>query len=154
MDEETVCSVESQSEVVRAAISFEAQKYGLRQSREAVILSLRLHPNDVPAEIFATPVNGRYFVSIVEIGDDERPVVPESRLIGQRFVQSAGMLCREIEFQKWVAKRTGWTVNERNAAEYVRVKCGIISRADLARNRLAQAVFKAIRAAFEAGTWV
>lgn len=144
-----------------AVVSCEAVKYAARQNRDGVVISLLIHPNDVPRELFSAPIGSRYFVALVEIGDDEQPVMPEARAAGKRIAMSAGMLCRSPQFQEWVSARTGQSFNpsdakgmEHMAAEYIRTRCGISSRAQLAENRQAQAIFKSIREAFERGQWL
>lgn len=57
--------------VKQAAI--EAKKYGLRQSKEGVILSFVLHPDDVTNAILLAPVGQRGMLAFVPIGDDEQP---------------------------------------------------------------------------------
>ncbi len=56
--------------VQNAAI--EAKKYGLRQSKEGVILSFVLHPDDVTNAVLLAPVGQRGMLVFVPINDDEQ----------------------------------------------------------------------------------
>lgn len=56
--------------------AIEAKKYGLRQSRDGVILSFVLHPDDVTNAILLAPVGQRGMLAFVPIGDDEKPEQP------------------------------------------------------------------------------
>lgn len=47
-----------------SAISFEALKYALRQGKDGVILSLVVHPNDLPAEILSAPIGQQWIVAL------------------------------------------------------------------------------------------
>ena len=55
------------------ALSFEAKRYAFRQSKDGIIVSFVVHPNDLTPELASAPLGTRYVVALAEIGDDEQP---------------------------------------------------------------------------------
>jgi hypothetical protein len=78
----------------------------------------------------------RLAIVIVEIGDDEQPV-EQPPAVGRKhnpLTKSAGILCAELKFQRFVAMMTNNDAaedGEEQAAEFVREWCGVTSRAQL-----------------------
>lgn len=67
--------------------------------------------------------------------------------------QQAGIMCNDPEFQRFVGSRTlhsGLAVNASACAEFIRLHCGVNSRADLATNPAAATRFDALRTDFDA----
>jgi hypothetical protein len=120
------------------ALQFEARKIALKQDRTGFILSLSLHPDEIPEELIRDFVGARYACALVRIQDDESPTPYKNR------VQRAGMICKDPKFQTFMM-----VTNEMAAAEELCKRCGIESRTELHGNRLAQAAFDEIIEAFE-----
>lgn len=120
------------------ALQFEARKIALKQDRTGFVLSLSLHPDEIPEELIRDFVGARYACAIVRIQDDESPTQYNNR------VQRAGMICKDPKFQTYLM-----VTNEMAAAKELCKRCGIESRTELHGNRLAQAVFDEIIEAFE-----
>jgi hypothetical protein len=118
------------------ALSFEARKVALKQDRTGFILTLAMHPDEVPEEILRDFVGARYAVAIQRIADDESAVPYNNR------VKTAGMICRDLDFQQFLVA-SNWTNEEGEdaAAEAVCAFCKIESRSELNGNRDAQAKF-------------
>jgi len=112
------------------ALQFEARKVALKQDRTGFILTLALHPDEVPEEILRDFVGARYACAVVRIQDDESPTPYNNR------VAKAGMLCREENFQLFLGVNTEDTA----AAKMCKI-CGIQSRSELNGNANAQAIF-------------
>ena len=112
------------------ALQFEARKVALKQDRSGFVLTLSIHPDEIPEELLRDFVGARYGVAMVRIQDDESPTPYNNR------VQKAGMLCREMAFQQFL-KVTG----EARAAEKLCEICGIASRSELNGNTEAQVAF-------------
>jgi hypothetical protein len=121
------------------ALQFEARKVALKQDRTGYVLTLSLHPDEIPEELLRDFVGARYACALVRIQDDESPTMYNNR------VQKAGMLCREENFQEFIAQRlVGHSVDEHQAADALCKQCGIASRSELNGNTRAQEVFDAI----------
>lgn len=126
------------------ALQFEARKVALKQDRTGYVLTLALHPDEIPEELLRDFVGTRYACAVVRIQDDESPTPYNNR------VQKAGMLCRDENFQEFIASRlTGHSVNEDQAATALCKQCGIESRSELNGNAKAQEMFDAIVLDFE-----
>lgn len=126
------------------ALQFEARKIALKQDRTGYVLTLSIHPDEVPEEILRDFVGARYACALVRIQDDETPTQYVNR------VQKAGMLCRNPAFQEFIAERlVGHSVNEDQAAAALCKQCGITSRSELNGNAQAQETFDAIVLDFE-----
>lgn len=112
-----------------SALCVEAKKHALRQQQDGCwIMTLRVHQNDMPAEIMKAPMGTRYQLALVEIGDDEQPLPPHPAAAAPRPApsspqplpvgenkqkrsfedmpapQQAGMLCGDKAFQKFLCE--------------------------------------------------
>jgi hypothetical protein len=112
------------------ALQFEARKVALKQDRTGFILTLSLHPDEVPEEILRDFVGARYACAVVRIQDDESPTPYDNR------VAKAGILCRDPDFQEFLM-----CDNETDAAHMLCKRCGIASRTELHGNPEAKAKF-------------
>ena len=120
------------------ALQFEARKVALKQDRTGFILTLSLHPDEVPEEILRDFVGARYACALVRIQDDESPTQYSNR------VAKAGMLCRDPDFQEFML-----CDNETDAAHILCKRCGIDSRTELHGNETAKVKFDALVNAYE-----
>jgi hypothetical protein len=135
-----------------AAINCEVRKIAYRQTKDGVVVSFVLHPNDVPPSLANAQLGTRYMLALVEIGDDEQPKggagnaqmnneTPrqETKTGGARSwdsmtaAQQAGILCADKAFQRFLTERND-SVNEYTEAEavnYIYENCGVASRREL-----------------------
>lgn len=126
------------------ALQFEARKVAMKQDRTGFVLTLSIHPDELPEELMRDFVGARYACALVRIQDDESPTPYVNR------VQKAGMLCRNPAFQEFIAERlVGRSVDEDQAAAVLCKQCGITSRSELNGNPKAQEMFDAIVLDFE-----
>jgi hypothetical protein len=111
------------------ALQFEAVKVSLKQDRTGFILTLSIHPDEIPEDLMRDFVGARYGVAMVRINDDESPV--------DYLVKKAGMLCRTRDFQVWL-QDTGHIekLSEQAAARAVCDICDVSSRSELSGNTL------------------
>lgn len=112
------------------ALQFEARKVALKQDRTGYVLTLSLHPDEIPEELLRDFVGARYACALVRIQDDESPTPYENR------VQKAAILCKTIEFMDFIGALT-----EDMAARKLCQACGITSRSELNGNVEAQKKF-------------
>jgi hypothetical protein len=132
------------------AVTFEGAKLYLKQDGRGFVLSILVHPNEVPMDLMMAPINTRYTVAMVEMADDGSVVEPKLKSEGEKLVASAGMLCKNERFINWLHKNGKIDVkDETKAEEFVRSYCGIKSRADLNTNYEARERFKKLRELFK-----
>lgn len=126
------------------ALSCEAKLYAMRKSRDGMVVSFVIHPNDIPDGLVLAEIGTRFQSAFVEIGDDEKPKAAaqqpepdpeaparESKSWHEmRPAQQAGILCADKAFQNFLG-----VISEELAVLKVREMCGVKSRKDIAANR-------------------
>ena len=143
----------------RATINFEGVKIAMRQDKNGYILTLSVHPDEVPESLLRDWVGSRYQVAMVHIGDDEMPIVPKNKTEGERYVAKAGLLCKEREFQLFIANRNNvpTTMIENfdhdHCAECLRRELNIESRSQLMDNKEARQKLDMIILDFGRSEW-
>lgn len=120
------------------ALQFEARKIALKQDRTGYVLTLCLHPDEIPEELLRDFVGARYACALVRIQDDESPTPYTNR------VQKAALLCKQKNFQDFMN-----AITEDMAARNLCKRCGIQSRSELNGNADAQEKFDAVVLDFE-----
>ena len=134
------------SDVTDSAISFEAVKTSINQNKDGVILRLAIHPQECPPELLAAWVGARFYVAMVEIGDDEQPKINEEAIRRQRLVQSAGMLGSDPLFAEFMMATGAISeATEAAVAQAMREILGVASRAELRTNDEAAKRFVILR---------
>jgi hypothetical protein len=143
-----------------AAIHCEMVKYAYRQTKDGVVVSFVLHPNDIPAALSTSHIGARYMVALVEIDDNEQPkpkpekekpetppvsipatlpVDTDKPLSGAKRpwedfqpAQQAGMRSHDVRFEHFLEEEypTRWRELQ-DTAECIRSICGVHSRAEL-----------------------
>jgi len=112
------------------ALQFEARKVALKQDRTGFILTLSIHPDEIPVELMRDFVGARYGCALVRIQDDESPTPYNNR------VQQAAILCKRENFWEFLS-----VTNEDEAVESLCGYLGIQSRSELNGNKMAQERF-------------
>lgn len=121
------------------ALQFEARKVALKQDRTGYVLTLCIHPDEIPYELLKDFVGARYGCALVRIADDESAVQYTNR------VQTAGMLCKREEFWEFLG-----AVDEHTAAQILCSHLSIESRSELNGNKRAQERFDELIKRYEA----
>jgi hypothetical protein len=118
------------------ALQFECRKVALKQDRTGYVLTVVIHPDEIPEELLRDFVGSRYGVAMVRIADDESAVPYQNR------VMQAGMLCRTREFQYWLKEnKLLERISEDEAINALYKLCVITSRTELNGNADAQQKF-------------
>lgn len=119
------------------SLNFESQKIALKQDSTGYVLTLRVHPDELPEEILRDFVGARYMVAMVRINDDETVITYKNK------VKQAGMLCKNRVFWDFLQANqyVGQEVNEDISTKALYEICGIDSRTQLNGNRNAQMCF-------------
>lgn len=118
------------------ALQFEAVKVSLKQDRTGFVLTLNIHPDEIPEELMRDFVGARYGVAMARITDDESATNYNNR------VKRAGLLCRSRDFHYWL-KSCGLieVMDEDEAIAALYQICGIQSRTELNGNQEAKEKF-------------
>ena len=126
---------------------FEAIKIALKQDKEGMVLTLRIHPDELCESVIRDFVGARYQVVMVRLGDDEKPL---NRDNFSEVVKLAGMLPRNPEFQRWLLGEGHiFYADEDEATSWLKAQCDIESRRELATNPVAAAKLRQINMEFQ-----
>lgn len=129
-----------------SALQFEAVKVALKQDATGFVLTLKIHPDELPEEVIRDFVGARYALAMVRINEDETPRQYENR------VKKAGILCRDVRFRKWIESVEGQSCeDEADAVAWLHHTCQIKSRTELNGNKAAQKAFDQIVEKYERG---
>jgi hypothetical protein len=120
------------------ALQFEARKVALKQDRTGFMLTVAIHPDELPEELFRDFVGARYAFAVVRIQDDESPTEYDNR------VKKAGMLCKAKAFQHFLDVE-----GEKAAVAELCKRCNIESRTELHGNVMAKNIFDRLISAYE-----
>jgi hypothetical protein len=121
------------------ALQFEVRKVALKQDRTGFILTLCIHPDEIPEELLRDFVGARYGCALVRIQDDESPTEYNNR------VQQAAILCKRENFWHFIG-----ATGEGEAAAVLCDMLEIESRAELNGNKRAQELFDDLVKRYEA----
>jgi hypothetical protein len=127
---------------------FEGKKVALKQTKDGHVLTLSIHPDEIPEEILRDFVGARYMVVMVRLADTEVPFNREE-FTGAKLVKAAGMICRDQTFWDFLSEQGYiFAKNEMEATEWLYDYLNVPSRAELKTNREAQALFEKLKEEF------
>ena len=131
-------------------LNFEAMKIAMKQDKEGYVLTLRVHPDEVPNELFRDFVGSRYQVVMVRLSETDQPMNREAE-VGKEIVRLAGYLCRNADFAKWL-EHLGEILDtkEDEVVEWMRNTLEVRSRAELSTNPVAAQRLRDINQEFQA----
>jgi hypothetical protein len=120
-------------------LQFEGVKIALKQDKNGYVLTLGMHPDDVPEDLLRDFIGARYQVVMVRINLVEEPLDRQEEFESERSIRLAGMLCRNPQFWAYLnGQALILEENEEEAAEYLRHYLQIQSRSDLKTNAQAR----------------
>ena len=137
------------TEVRDAAVHFEAVKTSMSQSKQGTVLRLALHPNEVPPSLHTDWVGSRYMVAMVKLDVEDQPEMSDQQRETNRLIASAGMLCRNLDFAKFLFDAdtllgvpNDEAEREKRVAGALREALGVESRSEMRTNSVARERFK------------
>lgn len=128
-------------------LQYESVKIAMKQDKEGYVLTLRVHPDEVPEALLRDFCGARYQVVMVRLGDDEKPVQRENF---SDVVRLAGMLCRDKLFAKYLVEN-GFIFDdsEDDVIDWMKHELGISSRSELKTNKTAADNLKGFNMEFQ-----
>ena len=112
-------------------LQFEAVKVALKQDKTGIILTLNVHPDDLPIELVKDFVGSRYQVVMVRLADDNRPMNRDMEY-GRDPVRTAGILCRDKDFASYLFEHNHIFENTEAAViDWLKQELDIQSRTEL-----------------------
>lgn len=126
-------------------LNFEAIKVALKQDKTGYVLTLCVHPDDIPNELLRDFVGSHYQVVMVRLNDDNQPMNRDGEFEGDRAIRLAGVLCREKEFWEYLNDEGQiFEADEESATEWLRDYLGVQSRSELKTNQEARLRLKKV----------
>jgi hypothetical protein len=126
-------------------LNFEAVKVALKQDKTGYVLTLCVHPDDIPNELLRDFVGSHYQVVMVRLNDENQPLNRDGEFEGDRAIRLAGVLCREKEFWEYLNYEGQiFEANEESATEWLRDYLGVNSRSELKTNQEARLRLKKV----------
>jgi len=106
----------------------------MKQDRTGYVLTLSVHPDEVPDEILRDFVGARYQVVMVRLNGNDQPMIREQEYAPDP-VKIAGILCRDVDFHRFLVEIGNIAeANEKSTIDWMRNELGIASRTELKTN--------------------
>ena len=127
------------------ALGFECVKVALKQDKTGYVLTLAIHPDEIPEELMRDFVGARYMCALSRLNDDET----EKQYTN--LVKEAAMLCKDSRFHDWLYHESVITRQdhpdtfEKLATQWLYEICEISSRTELNGNADARERFTEMR---------
>ena len=132
-------------------LQFEGVKVAMKQDKTGYVLTLSVHPDEVPERLLRDFVGARYQVVMVRLDGEEKPMVRDLEHSGDQ-VRLAGMLCRDTAFQQFLLDAQQISeANETQVIEWMKAELDIISRTEIREKPSAARRLKSIYQEFQAG---
>ena len=129
---------------------FAAVKVSMKQDNSGYVLTLRIHPDEVPEEILRDFVGARYMAVLVRLNEEERPMNREAEL-AKDMVRISGMLCRDPQFWEFLSEAGGVIEkSEKEATEWLKDHLKVESRSDIAKSQVATEKMLGVKQEFTA----
>jgi hypothetical protein len=131
-------------------IQFESVKVGMKQDNSGYILTMRIHPDEVPETIMRDFVGSRYMTVMVRLNEEEKPMNREQEL-AKDMVRVSGMLCRDPDFWQFL-QESGQIIekSDKEATEWLKTYLKVQSRADIGKSQKATEQMLGIKQEFAA----
>ena len=131
-------------------LQFEGVKVAMKQDKTGYVLTLSIHPDDVPEPLLRDFVGARYQVVMVRLDGEEKPMVRDLEHSGDQ-VRLAGMLCRDPSFQQFLLDAHQISeATEAQVIEWMKAELDIISRTEIREKPSAARRLKSIYQEFQA----
>ena len=129
---------------------FEAVKVAIKQDKTGYVLTLSIHPDEIPDEVMRDFVGARYQVVMVRLNGEEKPMNRDQDL-PRDIVQLAGILSSDTRFHDWlVSLKLIPEASTKAATEWLRNELGVLSRTELKTNPEASQTLLNINEEFKA----
>jgi len=120
-------------------IEFEGVKVALKQDKTGYVLSVSIHPDDVPMDLLRDFVGARYQVVMVRLDGNEKPMDRQEEFQGERSIKIAAILCKDPQFWAYLYDDAQiMQENETEATEWLKNYLVVGSRSELKTNHEAR----------------
>lgn len=110
---------------------FEGVKVALKQDKTGYILTLSMHPDEVPVELLRDFVGARYMVVLARINESEK-IMDRDKEYSRDLTRSSAMLCRDPLFHEWLYEINNiFDETEEEATRWLKEELKINSRSEI-----------------------
>jgi len=114
-------------------IQYEAIKVALKQDKTGFMLTLNIHPDDIPDDLVRDFVGARYQVVMVRLDAEDKPMDRKENM--RDPVRLAGILCKDPLFHEFLHESGNIFVkDEDSVVKWLREELKILSRTELKHN--------------------
>ena len=125
-------------------LQFEAVKIAMKQDKTGIILTLNIHPDELPIDLMRDFVGARYQVVMVRLNDLDRPMSRDAEY-SRDPVRTAGILCRDKKFAYYLlCAGLIFEATESDATDWLKDALDIESRTELKEDQQKAKQFWAI----------
>lgn len=125
-------------------LQFEAVKIAMKQDKTGIILTLNIHPDELPVDLMRDFVGARYQVVMVRLNDADKPMSRDQEY-SRDPVRTAGILCRDKQFAQYLfEKEEIFEKKEADVIEWLKGELDIESRTELKEDQQKAKKFWAI----------
>jgi hypothetical protein len=130
-------------------LQFEAVKIAMKQDKTGIILTLNIHPDELPIDLMRDFVGARYQVVMVRLNDENKPMSRDAEY-SRDPVRTAGILCRDKQFAQYLySKEQIFEMKEDDVIEWLKSELDIESRTELKEDQQKAKRFWAINEEFQ-----
>jgi hypothetical protein len=134
-------------------IQFEGVKVALKQDKTGYVLTLSMHPDDIPEDLLRDFVGARYQVVMVRLDSNESSINRQEEFAGDRALRIAGLLCRDPKFWEYLYSDSEISTKDyESATQWLRFYLNLESRSQLKTNVEAQNLLDQLYRKYKAWT--
>jgi hypothetical protein len=131
-------------------IQFEGVKVALKQDKTGYVLTLSMHPDDIPEDLLRDFVGSRYQVVMVRLDQNEVPMDRQAAFAGERAIRIAAVLSKDPQFWEYLYVHNKISTQELDeAVNWLRDYLQVPSRSDLKTNVEAQQLLDKVYREYE-----
>ena len=121
----------------------------MKQDKTGIILTLNIHPDEVPESLMRDFVGARYQVVMVRLNGEDKPMNRDHEY-SRDPVRTAGILCRDKQFAQYLfEKQEIFEKKEADVIEWLKGEIGIESRTELKESQIKANKFWSINEEFQ-----
>jgi len=130
-------------------MQYEAVKIAFKQDKTGYILTLNVHPDEVPEQLLRDFVGARYQVVMVRLNGEDKPMNKDVEY-HRDPVRTAGIMCRDKQFAAFLVDRGEiFEGSESAVVEWLKQELDIKSRTELKESQIKANKFWSINEEFQ-----
>lgn len=130
-------------------LQYEAVKVAMKQDKSGIILTLNIHPDEVPESLMRDFVGARYQVVMVRLNGEDKPMNRDVEY-ERDPVRTAGILCKDKQFAQYLFDQGQiFEKSEEDVVVWLKSELSISSRTELKESQAKASRFWSINKEFQ-----